>query len=97
MLTVTFGTLSRALLDGVKDFARFPLPGGTHFCLHTDLDAARDTVARVRYLETHRGVHVALAHDTSFIEDGQDTVLLSLLDEEGLDGWDAAIREQRPI
>ncbi|GAQ45197.1 hypothetical protein AtubIFM55763_006660 [Aspergillus tubingensis] len=88
---------SRALLDGVKDFARFPLPGGTHFCLHTDLDAARDTVARVRYLETHRGVHIALAHDTSFIEDGQDTVLLSLLDEEGLDGWDAAIGEQRPI
>ncbi|PYH38770.1 uncharacterized protein BO87DRAFT_443205 [Aspergillus neoniger CBS 115656] len=91
------GGKRRALLDGVKDFASFPLPGGTHFCLHTDLDAAQDTVARVRYLETHRGVHVALAHDTSFIEDGQDTVLLSLLDEEGLDGWGAAIGEQRPI
>ncbi|PYI24874.1 Metallo-hydrolase/oxidoreductase [Aspergillus indologenus CBS 114.80] len=88
---------SRALLDGAKDFARLSLPEGGDFCLHTDLEAARDTVARVRDLKTRRGVHVALAHDTSFIEDGQDPVLLSLLDEEGRAEWAAALREQRPF
>jgi hypothetical protein len=48
--------------------------------LHTDMDAAYDTMARVREMEK-RGVHVCLAHDLYWTQEGplKDETLLRLL------------------
>ena len=48
--------------------------------LHTDLTSATDTIAKIRQLETNFGVHTALAHDASWLKQGTDQVLMSLLD-----------------
>ncbi|KAJ5932831.1 hypothetical protein N7516_007320 [Penicillium verrucosum] len=57
------------------------MPDGSTFCLHTDVAAARDTLARIRVMESELGVHVALAHDATWMEEGKNAVLLSLLDD----------------
>jgi hypothetical protein len=49
--------------------------------LHTDLVAAKDTIANLRMLETDYGAHIALAHDASWLKKGEDEVLMSLLDD----------------
>lgn len=49
--------------------------------LHTDITSARDTMAKLRALETDYGAHIALAHDASWMKQGTDRVLMSLLDE----------------
>lgn len=49
--------------------------------LHGDVSAAEDTIAKLRVLERECGVHVALAHDASWIKEGSDAVLMSLLDD----------------
>ncbi|KAL3458358.1 beta-lactamase-like protein [Aspergillus heterothallicus] len=72
---------SRDLLNGTKSFGTFPLPDGSMTCLHADPDAARDTLAKLRVLERDMGAHVALAHDASWMVEGGDEVLMSLLDE----------------
>lgn len=48
--------------------------------LHTDMDAAYDTMARVREMEK-RGVHVCLAHDLYWTQEGplKNETLLRLL------------------
>jgi hypothetical protein len=48
--------------------------------LHTDLTAAKDTIAKIRMLEAAYGAHIALAHDASWLKKGTDKVLMSLLD-----------------
>ncbi|KAH7345883.1 beta-lactamase-like protein [Pyrenochaeta sp. MPI-SDFR-AT-0127] len=68
---------SRELLDGKQEIAIF---GGT-MSLHSDLEAARNTIAKIRTLEKDHGFHVALAHDASWMKDGKDNVLMSLLDD----------------
>lgn len=50
-------------------------------CLHTDVTAARDTIARLKVMEEKLGVHIALAHDASWLVEGTDQVLLSLVEE----------------
>ncbi|KOS38868.1 hypothetical protein ACN38_g10297 [Penicillium nordicum] len=72
---------SREILDGLKEFGTFEMPDGSTFCLHTDVAAARDTLARIRVMESELGVHVALAHDATWMEEGKNAVLLSLLDD----------------
>lgn len=48
--------------------------------LHSDLDAAKDTIVKIRTLEKEYNFHVALAHDASWMKEGTDAVLMSLLD-----------------
>ena len=48
--------------------------------LHTDLTAAKDTIAKIRTLEKECDFHVALAHDARWLKEGSDSVLMSLLD-----------------
>jgi hypothetical protein len=47
-----------------------------------DLPAAGETIARLRTLERDFGVHIALAHDVSWILDGGNKVLTSLIEPE---------------
>jgi hypothetical protein len=49
--------------------------------LHTDLTAAKDTIAKIQMLEADYGAHIALAHDASWLKKGTDKVLMSLLDD----------------
>lgn len=49
--------------------------------LHTDLAAAKETIAKIRALEKGYGFHVALAHDASWMKERSDSVLISLLDD----------------
>lgn len=59
----------------------FELPNGSTFCLHTDVNAAKDTLARLRTMEQKLGVHIALAHDTTWMKEEENyAVLHSLLD-----------------
>jgi hypothetical protein len=49
--------------------------------LHADLAAAKDTIAKIRSLETEYGAHIALAHDALWLKKGTDEVLMALLDD----------------
>ncbi|OJJ55817.1 hypothetical protein ASPSYDRAFT_48061 [Aspergillus sydowii CBS 593.65] len=87
---------SRELFDGVKEFGTFKLPDGSTGCLHTDAAAARDTLARMRMMEEIR-VHIALAHDATWMDSESNPVLLSLLDETFRDDIRTALRRQEPF
>lgn len=65
-------------------------------CLHTDVAAARDTLARMRMMEGI-GVHIALAHDATWMGSESNPVLLSLLDETFRDDIRTALRRQEPF
>lgn len=71
---------SRELLDGVHEIAHFHSPGIGTMALHADVPVARDTISCIRTLEKEYGFHIALAHDASWMKDGRDLVLMSLLD-----------------
>ncbi|USP76879.1 uncharacterized protein yc1106_04153 [Curvularia clavata] len=71
---------SRDLLDGRREIACFPGPSSELMSLHSDIESAKDTIAKLRALETDHGAHIALAHDTSWLTEGTDQVLMSLLD-----------------
>lgn len=66
-------------------------------CLHTDVTAAKDTLARIRLMEKELGVHVALAHDATWMQEENDPVLLSLLDEKFTKDMRAAFPQQQPF
>jgi hypothetical protein len=57
------------------------MPGAGKMSLHADMAAARSTISKIRALESVHGVRTVLAHDVSWIKEGNDTVLLSLLDK----------------
>ena len=67
------------LLSGRVTIATWRVHGKT-VSLHTDMNAAYDTMARVREMEK-RGVHVCLAHDLYWTQGGplKDETLLQLL------------------
>ncbi|KAF9883128.1 hypothetical protein FE257_004077 [Aspergillus nanangensis] len=88
---------SRELFTGDKEFASFELPNGATFCLHQDVPAARDTLERMRVMEETLGAHVALAHDTAWMENENDIVLLSLLDDELRRDIREALKYQAPF
>ncbi|RDW72699.1 MBL fold metallo-hydrolase [Aspergillus mulundensis] len=88
---------SRGLLEGSKEIATFDVPGGGVGCLHVDVEAARDTLGRIRVLRREYGVHVALAHDASWMEREEDHVLMSLLDEVFKRDMRSALRNQEPF
>lgn len=70
---------SSEIYSGICDFAMFDTPNG-RACLHTDIPAAKKTIARLRTMESELGVHIAFAHVTQWMKDGKDKVLMSLLD-----------------
>ncbi|KAL3485854.1 beta-lactamase-like protein [Aspergillus germanicus] len=88
---------SRAILDGSKDFGTFQMPDGSTFCLHTDVSAARDTLARMRILEKELGVHIALAHDATWMLEESNPVLLSLVDDKFRQDIRDSLRVQKPF
>lgn len=75
----------RALLEGKEDFKIWTGDNNEQCSLHTDLQAARETVEKLRSLEADYGAHIALAHDTSWMLAGVDDVLFSLLDDRMLE------------
>ena len=72
---------SKQLLDGRFEIAQYCSPNGHKSCLHADIPAAQDTIAKIRMREKDFSFHVALAHDASWMKEGKDSVLFSLLDE----------------
>jgi hypothetical protein len=58
-----------------------------------DVCAAKDTIAKIRIMEEDLKVHVAFAHDTSWMRDGSNKVLMSLLDNQMID----RIKERLPL
>ncbi|KAF2682349.1 Metallo-hydrolase/oxidoreductase [Lentithecium fluviatile CBS 122367] len=72
---------SRELLDGKHEISQFCVPGIGNMSLHADIDAAKDTISKIRVLEHEHGFHVALAHDAAWMKAAKDKVLMSLLDE----------------
>jgi glyoxylase-like metal-dependent hydrolase (beta-lactamase superfamily II) len=69
----------RELFDGVHEIAVWQQADGTTASLQADVCAAKDTIARIRVMEQHLKVHVAFAHDASWMKEGTDQVLMSLL------------------
>ncbi|KAL3485033.1 hypothetical protein BJX62DRAFT_247908 [Aspergillus germanicus] len=87
---------SRALLDGTKSFGTFDLPNGNRISLHTDADAAHNTLVRPRILK-EMGMHIALAHDASWMEERTDEVLMSSLDERFCEDVRGALKRGKPF
>lgn len=85
-------TTFRDLLDGRYEIADFPGPNNETMSLHADLKAAKQTMEKIRILENDYRFHTALAHDASWLKQGTDRVLMSLLDDE----MKAAARERIP-
>lgn len=75
----------RALFDGVQEIAVWKQPDGSTGSLQADVCAAKDTIAKIRILEKDLNVHIAFAHDISWMREGNDKVLISLLDSEKVD------------
>jgi hypothetical protein len=50
--------------------------------LQADIGSAKDTMARIRIMESQLEAHIALAHDTEWVTEGKDSVSLDMLDEE---------------
>jgi hypothetical protein len=63
-----WGADGRELLNGEVTIATWCQHGNT-VSLHSDMPAAYDTMARVREMEK-TGVHVCLAHDSYWSQDG---------------------------
>ncbi|KAH7133867.1 beta-lactamase-like protein [Dactylonectria macrodidyma] len=70
---------SRDIFLGTKQIANVPMPDGSSFCLHESLDAALDTISKLREAVNEYGMHIAMAHDAEFITEGKDSTLMSLL------------------
>ncbi|KAL4785955.1 beta-lactamase-like protein [Aspergillus varians] len=88
---------SRTLLDGTKEFGTYELPDGSEGCLHTDPRAAQDTLSRIRVMESELGVHVALAHDATWMQKEDNPVLLSLLDDKFREHMQEALPKEKPF
>lgn len=58
---------------------------GSTGSLQADIRAAKDTIAKIRIMEQNLKVHIAFAHDASWMKEGSDKVLMSLLDSDMMD------------
>lgn len=75
--------VNRAILTGTHDIAEFCVPHREGvMSLHSDIDAAKETISKIRVLEREFGAHVALAHDAEWMREGTDEVLMGMLDGE---------------
>jgi hypothetical protein len=57
-----YGANCRELIQGVCEIGTWKDSDGTSHCMHGDLEAAKDTMRRLRELGEIEGVHLALAH-----------------------------------
>jgi len=73
---------TRAIFDGLVDFAQFSLPDGSKACIHLDIPAARDTLRKLKEMEEVYGVHICFAHDAKWMQKGVDETLMGLLSED---------------
>ncbi|OAL42547.1 Metallo-hydrolase/oxidoreductase [Pyrenochaeta sp. DS3sAY3a] len=78
---------SRKLLDGQEQFAQVKMPAGKWWCLHTDVEAARDIIARLKRSERDYSARIAMTHDADWIKAGSDLVLMSMLGDEAKREW----------
>ncbi|KAF4470599.1 cytochrome p450 [Fusarium albosuccineum] len=67
---------SRDIFLGTKQIATVPMPDGSSFCLHENLDAALDSIEALREAVKKYGMHMAMAHDAEFIKEGNDSTLI---------------------
>lgn len=70
----------RELYLGERDFAVFEI-NGQAMCLQDDKVSAKQTLQRMREMEKQYGAHVVLAHDSTWLQDGRNPLLLSLMHE----------------
>lgn len=91
-------TYRRALLREKEDIALYDLPTGeTAAYLHKDLPAARITIDKIRLAESKYGMHIALAHDATWLVSQHDPVLMSLVDDDKRGIWlDRVAQGERP-
>jgi hypothetical protein len=68
------------------------LPNGADFCLHSDVEAAYDTLDRLRRMVTDYDARVVLTHGAEWIEEGDDGVLMSFLSDEMKGEWIEKVR-----
>ncbi|KAH7242855.1 beta-lactamase-like protein [Fusarium solani] len=89
---------SQALLREKEDIALYDLPTGeTAAYLHKDLPAARITIDKIRLAESKYGMHIALAHDATWLVSQHDPVLMSLVDDDKRGIWlDRVAQGERP-
>ncbi|TVY25666.1 Cytochrome P450 monooxygenase [Lachnellula hyalina] len=73
---------SRRIFDGLEQFAVWENPNGCSASLQADLPAAKDTISRIRLMETELGCHVAFAHDTEWMKKGLNQTLMAMLDSD---------------
>jgi hypothetical protein len=52
-----------------------------------NLDASQDTIERIREARSEYGMHIALAHDESWMIEQSDSVLMSLLSDDKKGEW----------
>ncbi|VUC37335.1 unnamed protein product [Clonostachys rosea] len=77
-----------ALLRGEKEMATYIAEDGKVAAwLHKDIPAANKTIDKIRTAEAQFGVHVALAHDATWMIDQSDPVLMSLLSDSKKGKW----------
>jgi len=69
-------------LDGKAEIRIWTNSEGKEESLHEDLDAAKFTVKKLKSFESDYGAHIALAHDSTWMQSGTDEVLMSLLDSD---------------
>ncbi|KEF56016.1 uncharacterized protein A1O9_07596 [Exophiala aquamarina CBS 119918] len=88
----------RALIDGTFDIAVTILADGTKRCIHQDIPAAAETIAKMREMERSHAFHIALAHDATWMmAEKKDTTLFSMLDEGFRVNIDAHISTGKPF
>ncbi|KAL2205512.1 Metallo-hydrolase/oxidoreductase [Sarocladium strictum] len=79
---------SMALLRGTEEIATYTDGNGEAVAyLQRDLPAARKTIDKIRKLEADYGVHIALAHDATWMVDQTNPVLMGLLDDSKKEDW----------
>ncbi|KAI1618179.1 beta-lactamase-like protein [Exophiala viscosa] len=87
-----------ALVEGKHEIAELIRPDGSRFCVHEDLDQAKETMRKIRELKQQHGFHIALAHDATWMKAKErDQVLFSLLDEQTLKDVDAHVLFDEPF
>ncbi|KAF5614622.1 metallo-hydrolase oxidoreductase [Fusarium tjaetaba] len=88
---------SMALLRGIEEMATYiGEDGGVKAYLQQDIQAAQKAIDNIRKLEEDYGVHVALAHDATWMIEQTNSVLMSLLDDNKKGAWLDRVAQAHP-
>ena len=69
----------RDILMGRREIAVVPRDDGSTFCLHADLPTAKDTIRRLKECKEAYDIHIAMAHDATWVLSRGNEVLMSML------------------